>query len=93
MKEIHGLSKALDGVIQQLSKDTGIELDGGEIILHDTQAYSTRRILVLTDEEARGLVTFYTGGCCPVCFKEIPEGDIVCDECLEAGRNNRRLFG
>ena len=93
MKVIRGLSKTLTGVIQQLSNDTGVELDGGEIVLHDTRAYSTRRILVLTDEEVRRLVIFYTDGCCPVCFEEIADGDVVCDECLHEARNNRRLFG
>ena len=77
--------------LYKLSNSMGAEFDGGNIVLYDTRAYSAKRITVLTSEEMRALLTLYTDGCCPVCLKEIPEGDIVCDDCLEDARNMRRL--
>ena len=80
-------------VIHRLDDETGVELDGGNVTIYDTRAYSPRRLTVLTSEEMQTLIALYTGGCCPVCFEEISQGDVVCNEHLEEARNNRRLFG
>lgn len=78
-------------VIQKLSNETGVEFDGGDVILYDTRAYSPKRVLTLTYDEMCKLVTLHTDGCCPVCFEEIPMGSIICDECLSDARTYRRL--
>lgn len=77
--------------MHDLSDDMGAEFHGDNIVLYDTRAYSPRRLVVITSEEMAVLLPLYTDGCCPVCLEEIPEDDIICDECLENARNMRRL--
>ena len=77
----------------ETGNETGVKLQDGKAILYDMRAYSPRALIVIESEEMQALITLYTDGCCPVCFEEISQGDVVCNECLEAGRTNRWLFG
>lgn len=78
--------------LNKLSDRMSVEFDGGNVILYDIRACSTKRIVAITTAaEMEALWALYTDGCCPVCLKEIPLYDIVCDECLENARNMRHL--
>jgi len=83
MPQVKGLKK--------LSDDMSATYDGAIVVLYDTRGYSQKRITVMTPEEATVLLALYTDGCCTICLKEIPEGDVVCDGCMEEARNVRWL--
>jgi len=46
-------------------------------------------IAVLSSDQIYALVTYWTDGLCPVCFTEIPDGDVVCDDCCERAVSRR----
>ena len=77
--------------LHKLSDSMSAEFDGGNITLYNTCAYNARRIVIITSEEMRELLTLYIDGCCPVCLEKIPQGDIVCNDCLEDARTARWL--
>ena len=81
--------------IHKLSDNLGATYDekDSSIVLWDTRGYSVRRVESLAAGEVNELMTLYVNGCCPVCLIEIPQGDIVCDSCLDDALRNRNASG
>ena len=81
--------------IHRLSDDLGATYDekDGSTVLWDTRAYSAQKGERLEPVEMNELMTLYTDGCCPICLDEIPQGDIVCDSCLDDALRNRNASG
>lgn len=80
--------------IHRLSDELGTTYnsDNDSVRLYDNiEAYSPRRITMLTSEEMGELITFYLDGCCPVCFSEMPDGDIICDSCFSDAATKRSV--
>lgn len=82
--------------INEISANIGVKFfkdDEDKVaILYNTRTCPPRQITVITLREMLALVALFTDGWCPVCLaEEIPEGSILCDECLENARNMRRL--
>lgn len=76
--------------LHKLSNRMVVEFDNGNIVLYDTRAHSAGPTSI-TSEEMSALSVLYADGRCPACLGEIPEGDIVCDECLGNARAARWL--
>ena len=47
-------------------------------------------IIVLSSDQMNELERFWHDGDCPVCLSKIPEGDVICDDCLRRATAARR---
>lgn len=75
--------------LHKLSEQTSVELDGGNVVIYDTRAYSPKRETTLTVDEMSELILLWTEGLCPCCLREIPMNDVICDECFECAKRAR----
>lgn len=69
--------------IYKLSDELGATFaDDNSITLYDTRGESPVRREHLDRDEMFALFNLYSDGRCPVCLCEIPQDDIICDNCF-----------
>ena len=79
--------------INKLSDDLGASVDehtDGAVLHDNLQAYSPRKITVLTDDEMWALVDWWIDGYCP-CGNEIPLGHYLCRDCMNEAVTNQGI--
>jgi hypothetical protein len=70
--------------ICKLSDELGAAFDADycAVTLYDTRGESPIRREHLDRDEMLALFNLYSDGRCPVCLKEIPLNDVICDDCF-----------
>lgn len=75
--------------LYRLNNELSVEIDGGHIAIWDTRDHSPIQVTTITSDEFMALQKLYLDGCCPRCWEEIPQDDIVCDSCFQQAQSKR----